>query len=91
MKNPELLGETLTVNYFKNKEDIKADITAEKTDLSAKSYVKAGNDFADLAVALIGEPPSELVGGDRHVLPDVDLDVHDINHLLAGFIYGMTT
>ena len=57
--------------------------------MSSKSYVQAGNDFADIAVDLIGTPPSGLVGG--HVLPDFNLDVHDINHLLAGFIYGMTT
>ena len=89
-ENPEELGETVTVNYFNNKETIKGDINEEKTDLSAKSYVAAGNKLADIAVDFLGPPPTEIVY-DRHILPDVDLNVSDINHILAGFIYGMTT
>ena len=57
--------------------------------MANKNYVQAGNDFADISVDLIGTPPSGLVQG--HVLPDFDCDVHCINHLLAGFIFGMTT
>ena len=86
-ERPEELSETLTVNYYTNKDEIKSKITEEKTDLDNKSYVEAGNDFADLSVMLIGAPPND----GAHVLPDFDLDVHDFNHLLAGFIFGMTT
>ena len=62
-KNPEYLGETFTVNYFKNKEQIEADIASEKSDLANKNYVQAGNDFADISVDLIGTPPSGFVSG----------------------------
>lgn len=85
---PEELGETITYNYLENRQAINAQIKKEETDWAAASYFDAGEDFADIAVSLIGPAPTEVV---EIVDYSLEVDVHMINHLLAGFIYGMTT
>ena len=84
LARPNELGETLTINYMKNKGDVKAAIDTVGSDWDSELYFKAGQDFADLSVILIGDAPKEIVDP---VLPTVD--VHMVNYLIAGFIYGL--
>lgn len=85
--HPEELGEAVTYNYLTNKSTIKAEIAKEETDLSTGDYFQAGVDMADLTTTLMGPAPTELVDQDAVA----NISVHEINYLLAGFIYGMTS
>ena len=89
-ERPEDLGKAVTLNYFHNKDGIKADLAKEETDWAAGSYQNAGTDFADLALAVIGPIPTQIDVADKHILPDIDISLHMVDHVLAGFIYGMT-
>lgn len=86
-ERPEELGETITVNYFKNKTTIKADLAQEEADWAAGSWFNAGKDMADLSIAVIGPAPTPT----EEVTVPENIDVHMVNYVLAGFIYGMTT
>lgn len=86
--DPEALGEALAYNYLENRPEFKTDVSLLETDLAATDYFSSGKDVADLSILLLGPAPSELVP-----LADYSntIDLSMINHILAGFIYGMTT
>ena len=86
---PEVLGETVTVSTFLNRAEIKTQIGTYKTDVAAEEYFQAGWDLANTAVFILGDAPTEIVGNVAE--ENIDITVRDFNHLLAGFIYGMTT
>jgi len=56
--------------------------------MASADYFKAGEDVADISILLLGQPPSEVVAIDDY---SSTIDLSMVNHILAGFIYGMTT
>ena len=86
--DPEALGEAVSFNYLENRKQFKALVSEMSGDMEASSHFQSGKDLADIAVLLIGDAPTEV--------PEVDdysetVDLNMVNHILAGFIYGMTT
>ena len=86
--DPEALGEAVSYNYLENRAEFKTLVSLMTDDMGASNHFQSGKDLADISVLLIGEAPAEI--------PEVDdysetVDLNMVNHILAGFIYGMTT
>ena len=86
--DPEALGEAVSYNYLENRKEFKSGVSDLTLDMGASNHFQSGKDLADLTVLLIGEAPTAV--------PEVDdysetVDLNMVNHILAGFIYGMTT
>ena len=62
-------------------------VAKAETDWAAGNYFNAGVDLANVSVELIGPAPTEMVSD---VVP-ASVDVHMVNYIIAGFIFGMTT
>ena len=71
---------------------IKKDIAAEKADWSAGNYFKAGADIADAVTLALGPMSETPKQPNRAYLADFEKNgiVHEVTHILAGFIYGIT-
>lgn len=85
-ERPEELGENVTFNYLMHKKMVKEEIAKEEADWASKSFFDAGKDIADLSVLLTAAPATQQ---EVAVVPE-NIDVHMVNYVLAGFIYGMT-
>ena len=81
-------------HYLVHKRGIKKDINMEKADWSAGNYFKAGADIADAVTLALG-PMNEGLSKipNRAYLEEMETNgiVGEVTHILAGFIYGMTT
>ena len=86
--DPEALGEAVAYNAIEKRAELKADISLMSLDMGDSNHFQSGKDLADIAVLLIGDAPTEVPEVEDY---SVDVDLHMVNHILAGFIYGMTT
>ena len=59
-----------------------------ESDWSTGKYFNSGEDFGHLATVLIGPAPSTIITAP---VQNVSIDANMVNHLVAGFLYGMTT
>ena len=84
---PGELMQTAEINMIRNRKEIMRDVEDYKDDMNAHSYFAAGNELADISVAILGPAP--------HVHPDaIFIDGEKITNLviakvIAGFAYGM--
>lgn len=53
-ENPTLLAKTVSKHWLFHGEEIKQDIAQEEADWAAAQYFEAGQDTADILVALVG-------------------------------------
>lgn len=80
-------------HYLVHQRGIKKDIAAEKADWAAGNFFKAGADIADAVTLALGPMNT---GADKipnsMYLTEFEKNgiVHEVTHILAGFIYGMT-
>ena len=87
--DPEALGESLTYNLLMNRNTIKAEISLIETDMASSDYFASGKEVAEISTLLLGPVPSEIVPVGEFYSNSIDF--YMVNHILAGFIYGMTT
>ena len=59
---PKELIQTAEINMIRNRKDIMRDVEDYKSDINAGKYFDAGNELADISVAILGPAP--------HVHPD---------------------
>jgi len=59
---------------------------SHKLSWEKEDYLQAGKDMADIAIILLGP----LIDFSTPEVEEMNLDPYMVNHLVAGFIYGMT-
>jgi len=91
-KDIPALIERVSKHALVHMKGIKKDIAAEKADWDAGNYFKAGADIADAVTLALGPMSESIKPANRAYLTEFEKNglFHEITHILAGFIYGMT-
>ena len=87
--DPEALGESISYNFLMNRATVKAEVSLIETDMASSDFFSSGKDVAEISTLLLGPVPSEIVPVGEFYSNSIDF--YMVNHILAGFIYGMTT
>ena len=91
-KHIPTLVETVAKHYLVHQRAIKKDIQAEKADWASGNFFKAGADIADAVTLALGPMDVTPPTPSTEYLTEFEKNgiLHEVTHILAGFIYGMT-
>ena len=87
--HPRELGESTSFAYLMHKEAIMSNIASMSSGWGTGDYFNSGVAFADAATTLLGPAPTSIVEDEADFF--ANSPAYEVNHMLAGFIYGMTT